>query len=1042
MKRISIFILAVILLLTSNSIFIWDVEAAESGSCGDGVVWNLNYDGVLSIGGSGSMDDYFGSGLPPWDKVKSNIKEVVIEDGVKNIGSAAFFNYADIMKITLGKDIKTIGDYAFFNCLNITEINWNACDVGDFGSNKIFDSIGTEQSGITVVFGENVNSIPANAFNTVNSPNIKKIVIGDNVSIIKERAFMNCFNVAEVTIGKNVKEIRFEAFWRNKKLSNIYWNAVEVYDFSESDSTFMYVGEESEKGLCVHVGRGVQYIPANLFYAEIDSIHIPKSVNKIGIQAFSNIEEIYNVYYEGSKSEFTNVVNAELLLLSQMNVHYQSYGDVQKQEQEKEQKEESFSFEKSDVHINIGQSLVLTGIFDNLSDMDNMQDRISVISSDENVLKIINQYGYGHLDTIALEVEVSGAGEGGANVSVLLDGKKLSEVGVTVDAVIADVIADVIAEEKILRAKMLEFNERYRYYRLVFNSPAKMLDRQFGSNLSERSAKTYLCTNEVLSALALKSPNIDDVDLDKYLEIILTDILETNNENVWDFSYEYWKKIYNSSTYSIIKKITGEASSSEKMKTSEFFKKYTDKKIINTILDASGLKHEITIEADIFDKISMSADLVDDFFKATNEVLAYSQVQEEKIRALNYLFENTENEKLKIACAKVIKNIIFAHKNAVLYYVGNFTKESAEDLLEFGHGLLVGIALNCVSIKDAGIKPYMPGVSEAIKIVNSGQFISNTLINSGNISKDVITIVKYVEIEDEVRNCINKAESELNKNMDSVSAENCIALADFYKSILMQSCDIYASCVRNVKKGDAFIEAIKSILKGDAEEFIKNIRGNSEYDKMISQANNIKEGIKNADFYANSLGVDIAQIISQIMTKEPSEWAREYIEKAISYDMVPGYLQGNYQNDITRAEFCTLLTKMIEKYTNEEIYKLLEKAPYNPKIFEDSYYEYVYYMSYLGIVNGVSETEFKPLGKITREEAATMLMRTAKYLGIDTKTTTCSYEGVSSWAQEGVDFVSGRSIMNGTENGFEPQGTYTKEQAITTFVRFYEKLKQ
>ena len=435
MKKISIFILAIVMLFTSNNIFVWNVEASESGSCGDGVVWNLKDDGVLSIGGSGRMDDYFGAGLPPWDKMKDNIKEVVIENGVTSIGSAAFFNYPNIMKITLGNDVKKIGDYAFFNCLKITDINWNACDVDDFGSNKIFDSIGTEQNGITVIFGENVNSIPANAFNTVNSPNIKKIVIGDNVSIIKERAFMNCFNVTDVTIGKNVKEIRFEAFWRNKNLSDIYWNAVEVYDFSESDSTFMYVGEEAEKGLCVHVGSGVQYIPANLFFAEIDSIHIPKSVDKIGVRPFSNIGEIENVYYEGSKSEFTNVVNADLLLLSQTNVHYRSYGDIQKQEQKKEQKEESFSFEESDLHINIGESLILTGYFDNLSDIDNMYERISVISSDENVVKIINQYGYGHLDIIALEVEVNGVGEGNADVSVWLDGKKLSEVGVNVKAI-------------------------------------------------------------------------------------------------------------------------------------------------------------------------------------------------------------------------------------------------------------------------------------------------------------------------------------------------------------------------------------------------------------------------------------------------------------------------------------------------------------------------------------------------------------------------------------------------------------------------------
>ena len=699
---------------------------------------------------------------------------------------------------------------------------------------------------------------------------------------------------------------------------------------------------------------------------------------------------------------------------------------------------ETFTFNNIESQINIGDTITLTGYFNNLTNMDNMYERISIVSNDENVVKVINQYGYSHLDTLALEIDISGVGEGNTNVSVYLDGNKLSEINVTVDAV----IADVIAEEKILKAKMLEFNEQYRYYRLVFKSPAQMMDREFGSNLSERSAKVYLTTNEVLSALTLKMPDLDNVNGVKYLETILTDILEKNSNNVWDSSYGYWQDLYNSSTYSIIKKITGKVSNTEEIKTSEFFKKYTDEKIIDTVLDFSDWKgKDIKIETDIFDKISLSTDLVNDFFEVTNSVLAFSQVQSEKISALEYIMKNTKDEQLKVACANVIRNLKFAHKNAVLYFAENFSKESIRDLIEYGHGLAVGVVLDYISIDDARVTPYVPGVSEAIKIVESGQFISNSLINAGNVSKDVVTIVKYAELEDELKNCINKAESELNKNKDVASAENCIALAEFYKSMLVQSCDIYSSCVKNVKKGDTLIETIKLILKHDIIDFIKNIRKTNDYDELITQANNIKETIQNADFYANSLGIDIAQIISEIITTEPSEWAREYVNKAISYGIVPQYLQGNYQNNITRAEFCTLLTKMIEKYTNKEIIDLMNEAPYNPKIFEDSYYDYVYYMSYLGIVNGVSETEFNPLGEITREEAATMLMRTAKYLGIDTTASIYSDKEISLWAQEGVNFVTDRSIMTGTDKGFEPKGKYTKEQAITTFVRFYENLQ-
>ena len=134
---------------------------------------------------------------------------------------------------------------------------------------------------------------------------------------------------------------------------------------------------------------------------------------------------------------------------------------------------------------------------------------------------------------------------------------------------------------------------------------------------------------------------------------------------------------------------------------------------------------------------------------------------------------------------------------------------------------------------------------------------------------------------------------------------------------------------------------------------------------------------------------------------------------------------------------------MIEEKTGKGIGQLIEEKGTPIKSpFEDTYYEYADYMCKLGIVNGVSATEFNPLGEITREQAATMLMRTADVLGYDTSYNTSVESGVSSWATKGVGFVTENGIMNGTGNGFEPQGKYTKEQAIATFVRMYDNLKQ
>ena len=351
-KKILSFILVLTIISSLFSSFFVTVSAVTDGTCGDDLVWTFDQNhGTLTISGTGKMNNYFGSGQPSWGNFKEDIKEVIIDDGVTSIGSAAFYNYTNIRKVVLGKSIKDIGDYAFFNCTHITDIYWNSCNVNDFANNKVFYSIGTEQSGVTVVFGETVNVIPANVFCTSSFPNVKNIIIGDNVSSIGKQAFMNCDKVTDITIGKNVKEIGHQAFWGNKSVSTINWKALNAKDFNESNCAFSYVGANNSTGVCVYVGNGVKHLPANLFHSEISTAsyfanvknaYIPKSLQSIGVRAFSPFAEIDNVYFEGNKKEFNNIVNFESVLYDETSVHYQQYKESAKQEQSVESEESGY----------------------------------------------------------------------------------------------------------------------------------------------------------------------------------------------------------------------------------------------------------------------------------------------------------------------------------------------------------------------------------------------------------------------------------------------------------------------------------------------------------------------------------------------------------------------------------------------------------------------------------------------------------------------------------------------------------------------------
>ncbi|MBQ1432065.1 MAG: leucine-rich repeat domain-containing protein, partial [Ruminococcus sp.] len=55
----------------------------------------------------------------PWE---SNIKKVVIENGVTNIGESAFYGCENLTDITIPDSVRSICQYSFLDCTNLTDI--------------------------------------------------------------------------------------------------------------------------------------------------------------------------------------------------------------------------------------------------------------------------------------------------------------------------------------------------------------------------------------------------------------------------------------------------------------------------------------------------------------------------------------------------------------------------------------------------------------------------------------------------------------------------------------------------------------------------------------------------------------------------------------------------------------------------------------------------------------------------------------------------------------------------------------------------------
>ena len=227
-----------------------------------------------------------------------------------------------------------------------------------------------------------------------------------------------------------------------------------------------------------------------------------------------------------------------------------------------------------------------------------------------------------------------------------------------------------------------------------------------------------------------------------------------------------------------------------------------------------------------------------------------------------------------------------------------------------------------------------------------------------------------------------------------------------------------------------------------------------------------------------------------------STWAKPEVENAIETGFVPLSFRDNYKRNITRGEFAKLAmfflsvqygypgvpivklwspaepndneyfsrefmnaycssrtdrngsfftdNKTGEKYSyNNTGEILLPRTPFLD-VNENKDLRFIERAYYLGIVNGIGETDFNPDGEITRQEAAAMLMRVYKNYA-KTEQTAAGFKfaddsDIADWAKVDVYSINSLGIMQGVgENTFAPLEGYTVEQSIATFWRLYDK---
>ena len=102
-------------------------ETAQSGSCGEGVGWTLDSEGLLTVSGSGAMADY-GSGGAPWYAFRSDIESLRVGNGVTRIGGYAFYSCANLTEAEIPDCVSGIGASAFSGCYRLKSVYYGGSE--------------------------------------------------------------------------------------------------------------------------------------------------------------------------------------------------------------------------------------------------------------------------------------------------------------------------------------------------------------------------------------------------------------------------------------------------------------------------------------------------------------------------------------------------------------------------------------------------------------------------------------------------------------------------------------------------------------------------------------------------------------------------------------------------------------------------------------------------------------------------------------------------------------------------------------------------
>ncbi len=252
--------------------------------------------------------------------------QLILPEGLEFIGNSAFADNKNMSySITFPSTLKYIDNNAFNNVPKLANISLANTQVEYIG-NYAFWADASLNNHTVISLPNTLKHVGEYAF--ANSL-ITELIIPANVETISDRAFYNSKNLANLVIKSKGTKIGDWQFYNCSSLQNVYFDGT-----TEDWATFKFVSEYStplysaqnlyvldSNGTVSYKGNKYSVINDIILSDNIDEIGnyqfynfksknvlIPKSVTKIGTNAFLNSSSLTNVYYDGTMDDWINIV--------------------------------------------------------------------------------------------------------------------------------------------------------------------------------------------------------------------------------------------------------------------------------------------------------------------------------------------------------------------------------------------------------------------------------------------------------------------------------------------------------------------------------------------------------------------------------------------------------------------------------------------------------------------------------------------------------------------------------------------------------------